>query len=204
MHDPMTVAYEIRSPRPRTDAWTTEDAARTGTHWKAGGAFWVLAGRGFYFPALVTIWHRDPSGYDHTTCRTKHWRLHIHHWRIQVRPLQELRRRLLTRCSWCHGRHTKTDQVNISHQWDRPRGHWWQGENGLFHKDCSLIKSAHSTCVCHRPALDQGTYGRCAHCGKHRAYGTTPDRVARSRTLAAIPAGHRHAPRPTTDAPEER
>jgi hypothetical protein len=198
MHDPMTVAFEIRTPWPKPAAWRTEMAARDGVRWRIGGAFWVLAGRGWYFPGLITVWHRDPAARDHVTCRAKRWRLHIHHWRIQVHPLQTLRRRLLTRCTWCHGRHTTTDPVNISHQWNRPRGHWWQGEHGLFHQDCSLIQSAHSTCVCRTPRLDEGTYGRCAHCTKHRAYGTTPERLARARILAAIPAGHRELPKDQT------
>jgi hypothetical protein len=206
MHDPLTVAFEIRSPWPKPAVYLAEQAARTGTRWRIGGTFWVLAGRGLYFPSLITIWHREPGGRDGLTMcskrvqrrdgkwrRTRGWRWHIHHWRIQIPPLQALRRRLLTRCGWCHGRHTKTDPVNISHQWNRPRGHWWQGETGLFHEDCSLIKSAHSTCICPKPLLDEGTYGRCTRCTKFRAYGTTPQRLARARDLAAVPAGHRSA-----------
>ncbi|MEU9661890.1 hypothetical protein [Streptomyces chartreusis] len=191
MHDPMTVAFDIRSSWPKPAVWYTERAAQTGVRWEAGGPFWVLAGRGLYFPSLITVWHRDPSGYDDTTCRRARWQWHVHHWRIQVRPLQALRCRLLTHCSWCRGRHRKGDAVNVSHQWDRPRGPWWRGETGLFHRDCSAIQSAHSTCVCHDALLDQVTYGRCARCTKHRAYGTTPQRLTRARELAAIPAGQR-------------
>lgn len=191
MHDPMTVAFEIRSPWPKAAVFETEQAARKGIRWQFDSPFWVVAGRGLYFPSLITVWHHDPSDYDDTTCRGKRRRWHIHHWRIRIRPLQTLRRRLLTRCAWCRGRDTKTDPVNLSHQWDRPRGHWWQGEQGLFHRDCSGIKTAHATCICHDPVLDQGTYGRCARCNKQRSYGTTPQRLARARELAAIPAGHR-------------
>ncbi|WP_406157705.1 hypothetical protein [Streptomyces canus] len=204
MHDPMTVAFEIRSPWPKPAAWMTEQAARTGARWKFGGAFWVLAGHGLYFPSLITFWHREPGSRDSlTVCakrvqqgdgtwrRTRGWRWHIHHWRIQIPPLQLLRRHLLTRCAWCGGRSVKGDQVNISHQWNRARGHWWQGERGLFHMDCSAIQSAHSTCLCETPLLDEVTYGRCSRCTKHRAYGTTPQRLARVRVLAAIPEGCR-------------
>jgi hypothetical protein len=204
MHDPMTVAFEIRSPWPKPAVWMTEQAAKTGVRWRAGGAFWVLAGRGLYFPSLVTVWHREPGSRDSlTVCgqhvqrsdgtwrRTRGWRLHVHHWRIQIRPLQALRRRLLTRCTWCGGRSVKGDQVNVSHQWNRSRGHWWRGERGLFHMDCSAIQSAHSTCLCDKPLLDEVTYGRCSRCTKRRAYGTTPERLARVRVLAAIPEGRR-------------
>ncbi|MET7475102.1 hypothetical protein ABZT17_12175 [Streptomyces sp. NPDC005648] len=207
MHDPMTVAFEIRSPWPKPAVFMTEQAARTGTRWKAGGAFWVLAGRGLYFPSLITVWHREPGNRDAlTVCgrrvqrsggtwhRTRGWRLHVHHWRIQIPPLQALRRRLLTRCTWCGGSSLNSDQVNVSHQWNRARGHWWQGERGLFHMDCSAIQSAHSTCLCDKPLLDEVTYGRCSRCTKHRSYGTTPQRLDRARTLAAIPVGRRELP----------
>lgn len=204
MHDPLTVAFEVRRPWPKTDPWT-EHAARTGIRWKIGGAFWTIAGRGLYFPALITVWHREPGNRDGlTVCGRKRqrrngtwthrrtWRFHVHHWRIQVPPLQALRRRLLTRCSWCHGRHLKGDAVNFSHSWNRPRGHWWQGETGLFHQDCSAIENAHSTCVCARPVLDHDTYGKCARCDRFRPFGFTDANLARARELAAIPTGARH------------
>lgn len=196
MHDPLTVAFEIRRPWPKTDTYRTEQAARTGERWKSGGACWVFAGRGLYWPCMITIWHRDPSGHDDTTCRRKQWRLHIHHWKVQVVPLQQLRRRLLTRCAWCGGRSVKGDPVNHSHQWDRPRGRWWQGEPGLFHSDCSAIKSAHATCTCEDPILEHDDYGRCARCNRSRSFGVSADSVERARTLAAIPHGRRRAADP--------
>lgn len=191
MHDPLTVAFEIRSPWPKTIEWKTKQAARTGTRWKISGAFWVLAGRGLYFPSLITIWHRDPSGYDDTTCRRKRWRLHVHHWRLQVHPLQQLRRSLLTRCAWCGGRSVKGDPVCVSHSWDGPRGRWWQGEPALFHADCSAIKQAHAACICEQPVLEHGDYGNCARCGLFRPFGFTDANLARARQLSAIPHGER-------------
>lgn len=191
MHDPLTVAFEIRRPWPEIVDWRTEQAARTGTRWRIGSPFWVLAGRGLYWPSLITVWHRDPSGYDDTTCRGTRWRWHTHHWRFQVRPLQDLRRWLLTRCAWCGGRSVKGDPVNHSHSWDGPRGRWWQGEPGLFHADCSSIKRAHSACVCAVPVLDGGNYGRCAVCDRYRPFGFTADNLARARDLQTIPHGGR-------------
>lgn len=191
MHDPLTVAFDIRRPWPRTDTWRTEHAARSGRRWQIGGPFWVVAGRGLYWPSLITVWHRDPSGYDDTTCRGKRWRLHVHHWAIQVRPLQQLRRRVLTRCAWCGGRDRKGDAVNVSRDWDGPRTRWWQGESGLFHRECSSIKTAHSTCVCENPVLDHDSYGQCARCGRHRSFGATAEWIDRARALAAVPRGGR-------------
>lgn len=191
MHDPLTVAFEIRRPWPKPDNWKTENSARTGVRWQFNGAFWVVAGHGLYWPCLITVWHRDPSGYDDTTCRGMRWQWHVHHWKIQIPPLQQLRRRLLTRCTWCGGRSAKGDAVNVSHQWDGPRGRWWQGEPGLFHRDCSAIKSAHATCVCEWPVLEHDTYGKCARCGRSRSFGTTDEHLPRLRELAAIPHGRR-------------
>lgn len=194
MHDPLTVAFEIRRPWPRIEPYRTRRSAETGIRWRLGKPYPVFAGRGLSWPRLITIWHHDPSDYDTTTCPySGHWRLHVHHWRIQVPPLQQLRRRLLTRCAWCNGRSAKGDQVNFSNQWDGPRGRWWQGEPGLFHGDCSAIKSAHSTCVCEQPVLEYDDYGRCARCNKGRSFGMSAEHLARKRELAAIPSGSRTA-----------
>lgn len=180
MHDPLCVAFTI--PRP----WPNRSR---------------LTGRR-YWPELVTVWHREPGGndsgtvcrhYDRATGRVLNgWRWHVWHWRVQLHPLQALRRRLLTRCTWCDGRSRKGDPVNHSHSWDGPRGRWWRGEPGLYHSDCSAYVSAHATCTCETPVLDGGSYGRCAVCGKYRAFGMTPGRVGIARILAAVPPGQRN------------
>lgn len=234
MHDPLTVAFEIRRPWPERSplpaagyasvCWRVRLHHDCGTScagdpphrdgafpwWRPSSysAFWRLNGRDYYFPSLITVWHREPGGRDGlTVCskrvqrrdgtwrRTRGWRCHIHHYKIQFRAYQQLRRRLLTRCAWCGGRSIKGDQVNFSHQWGGRRGRWWQGERGLYHHDCSSIKTAHATCVCTRPVLDRDIYGRCARCGQSRSFGMTDKNLARARELSAIPHGHRHAPK---------
>lgn len=179
MHDPLTVAFEIRRPWPRRYKARTVDGRE-------------LPAR-HYWPALITVWHREPGGLDSgEVCRPfGSWRFHVHHWRIQVHALQALRRRLLTRCAWCGGRSVKGDAVNVSHQWDGPRGRWWQGEPGLYHGDCSAIHRAHATCVCEWPVLEYDRYGRCARCSRSRAFGMTEENLERARQLSAIPAGAR-------------
>jgi hypothetical protein len=180
MHDPLVVAFEIRRP------WPQRRNPALGYR---------------YFPAMVVIWHREPHGHDSgEVCERSTRRLHVHHWRIQVPPLQALRRRLLTRCAWCGGRSVKGDCVNLSHQWDGPRGHWWQGEPGLFHHDCSPVERAHSLCFCPDPLLSQDGYGQCQMCGGFRAWRQEPDEA--DRLLAALPEGGRITPdlRPAVEA----
>ncbi len=184
MHDSMTVAFEIPRPWPRRD---------TSSRW--------------YWPPLVTVWHCEPGDHDPgDVCRHYRrydvggrahvelvggWRWHVHHWYVQVPPLQGLRRRLFTRCAWCGGRHSAADPVNVALSWDRPRTRWWRGEAELHHMDCSEIRAAHACCVCDDPVLEQESYGQCAGCVKRRAFGMTPARLARVRELAVIPLGGR-------------
>jgi hypothetical protein len=237
MHDTLVVAHEIIRPWParsglaatgsRGDGvrWrmrlnhqhTTVCLAEDGPHragpfpwWKPGSysRFWRLAGRDFYWPPLVTIWHREPRGHDsgevcpHTRRvfnEAKHewrwvpasgWRWHVWHWRIQVHPYQRWRRRLLTRCAWCGGRDRRNDPVNISHSFDGERSRWWRGECGLYHRDCSSVEQAHRTCRCGAPLLEPGqNHGRCLVCGLVRPYGFTPGEA--DQLLAALRPGSR-------------
>lgn len=185
MHDPLVVAFEIRRPWPKRVNWHKQ-------RW--------------YWPSVITVWHREPGGRDSgEVCkhydriqdadgkwRTKFrhaWRFHIHHWKIQIGPLQKLRRWLLTRCAWCGGKHRKGDPVHFSHQWDSKRGPWWRGETGLFHEDCSSVEAAHRACLCGDPLTSQDGYGSCLLCGKFRAFNAK--HLDRQRILASIPTGQR-------------
>jgi hypothetical protein len=184
MHDPLVVAFEIKRP------WPTRRDSRG---WR-------------YWPPVVTVWHREPGGHDSGEVCKHHrrwqdideqwhtrtlngWRFHVHHWHLQVQPLQQLRRALLTRCAWCGGRSRKGDCVNFSHQWDGPRGRWWRGEPGLFHEDCSSVSRSHGLCFCAVPVLSQGDYGQCQVCGRSRAWRKVPDEA--DRLLASLPKGSR-------------
>lgn len=198
MHDPSVVAFTI--PRP----WPKRQARPFGkTRWRFHGKFWNIAGRGIYWPSIITVWHVEPGGRDSgTVCKRRSWKRHVHHWRIQIHPLQHFRRWALTRCEWCGGRSRKGDMVNHSHQWDRARGHWWRGERGLFHGDCSSIESAHRTCVCSAGPWGSGAlggypYGRCANCGLFREWRSDERRdphYPKDQTtllLRSIPKGQR-------------
>jgi hypothetical protein len=190
MHDPEVVAFTLLRP------WPQRQSRPFGkSRWRFHGHFWNIAGIGLYWPSLITVWHVEPGGRDsgevckhHRRWRDENdewqsvpirsWRWHVHHWRIQVHPLQHLRRWALTRCEWCHGRSRKGDVANFSHQWDPDKGRWWRGERGLYHKDCSDIATAHRVCLCGVGPWEHGTggqpYGLCASCGKYRGWRKEP------------------------------
>ena len=57
----------------------------------------------------------------------KHPRWHFWHWRLQVHPLQNLKRWLFTRCAGCGQRLG----------WHSPAfAGWSQGERGTYHRQC--------------------------------------------------------------------
>jgi hypothetical protein len=173
--------------------------------WADWSCFWRFGNREAYWPSLITVWHVEPGGTDSfTVCkRSTRWQWHVHHWRVQFHPIQHFRRWALTRCEWCGGRSRKGDAVNVSKQWDRDGGHWWRGERGLFHGDCSAISTAHNVCVCgsgpYEYSLGGYAYGRCATCGLRRGWKSDADRhpahpgEQANLLLRSIPAGHRDA-----------
>lgn len=196
MHDPEVVAFSIRRPYPEKPRRVRETAPQW--RWQMHrrpiyvSPFVTLAGREFYFPDLVTVWHREPHSEDalQGECRGTRWKWHVHHWKLQWTFLQSWRRRLLTRCEWCGGRSTKRDVVNFSHQWDGPKQPLWRGERGLFHRDCSTVERAHSSCVCKEPLFDMNRdYGLCLLCGNSRGWRQKPNDA--TRMLQTIPVGGR-------------
>lgn len=111
--------------------------------------FWRLAGRDFYWPPVITVWHVEPGGRDAlSVCRNRYqdktgkwhlttsWKWHFWHYRVQVPPIQHLRRWLFTRCEYCGGKSRKGHAVNVSSSWYNKRTRWWQGEVGLHHGGC--------------------------------------------------------------------
>lgn len=199
MHDPMTVAFTIRRPWPTIRKQIKPRPFNIGFK-----CFWYIGNHEWYWPALITVWHVDPSGYDsNEDCPySGNWQWHVHHWKLQVHPLQHFRRWALTRCEWCGGRSRKGDMVNHSKQWDPERSPWWKGERGLFHEDCSGISSAHQACTCEPgkggpwdSELSGYAYGTCASCGNFRGWQSRDrrdnPRDAAYRILQSIPQGAR-------------
>lgn len=213
MHDSQTIAFEIRNPFPKRDeSYDTNPAASGGRlcgRWAWRPPMFRVAGRGWYFADFITVWHREPGGHEAgTACKStrrkmlpngRHryvvrlaWRLHVHHWRVQLHPLQKFRRWAFTRCEWCGGRSRKGDPINVSNGTYSAKTAWWRGEEGLHHHDCSAVAGAHGLCLCADPLFDHGTYGQCFACGKRRAYGREIDDG--HRALATLPVGSRISP----------
>lgn len=213
MHDSLSIAFEIRNLWPKRDeSYDTDPAATHGRlagRWAWRLPYFRVAGYGWYFSCVVTVWHREPGGHDvgeickHSTRvqgadgkwrhkRRHAWRFHVNHWRLQIDSWQRLRRRLLTRCEWCGGRSRKGDPINVSNGAYREKTAWWRGEEGLCHGDCSAVAGAHGLCLCADPWLDHGTYGLCTTCDKRRSYGMEIDDG--HRVLAALPVGSRITP----------
>ena len=201
MHDPLTVAFEVCRPWPRRSQCTLKSAPR----WSFRGRFWQLAGRRYYWPSLITVWHVEPGGHDSgdvckhyrrdqqadgkwKTTMLRGWRFHAHHWRVQVIPLLALRRWALTRCAWCGGRSTETNRLDTGGSWHPPKTRWWQGEADLFHGDCHGAKTARNGCSCEHP-ITTDRYGECARCGL-RTYNRTDLQRAADRILVEmVPKG---------------
>lgn len=66
----------------------------------------------------------------------KHPRWHVHHWQLQIHPLQHLRRWLFSRCERC-GQRFPWGYAPVSRNY--VHRHWWQGESGLYHHDCENL-----------------------------------------------------------------
>jgi len=88
-----------------------------------------------WFKTLKRAWleHRQ----QHTFWRVAP-RWHIWHWRIQIHPLESLRRRLLTRCESCGKRLGTSPAIAVG--WDSPPRRWFElfrGQRGLMHEECA-------------------------------------------------------------------
>lgn len=71
--------------------------------------------------------------------RRKWWRhpkWHIHHWKLQIHPLQKLRRFLFSRCDVCGGRF-KWGEIVYSQAPKRR----WQGERTVRHDHCTAVET---------------------------------------------------------------
>jgi hypothetical protein len=125
-------------------------------------AFFRAFGYEWHIPSLITIWHVDPDHQgDDDSCRRNvrrrqlearkderwladqilWWRFkrmhlwHVHHWKIQVRPVQTFRRWLFTRCAQC-GNRLPYGYSPVSVHWDSMPHKWYESEVGVYHHEC--------------------------------------------------------------------
>lgn len=132
--------------------------------WRPKGYAPVVAGRCYGWRYFITVWHVEPGGRDSgTVCRhyerwqddrdqwhskrKRGWLFHVHHWHVQVSPLQAWRARLFDRCALCG----RKGRPNLSHQWDTPGIGWrkWRSRQGLYHHECSSLVSLRQAAVEH-------------------------------------------------------
>jgi len=189
MHDPMTVAFEIRRPWPERRIW---------------------ANKKWYWPNWITIWHVDPEtdGSDDScdwfgarlTKQNGWWpgivdelkmlspeaqeavkfvwwqwrdklgrpwwrhpKWHVHHWIIQIHPLQQAKRWLFSRCTVCGKRFSWHESSGCVVSCD------WGGSGPAFFKNAENIM--HFACASGaRPAVDNNVNG--GHIGEATDSGT--------------------------------
>lgn len=130
MHDPDVLAFTIPRPWPRL-----------AKHHRTGR-------RRLAWPGLIDVWHVEPGGKDAlTVCgrnpdrsHNDRWKAHFWHWRIQVWPLQKLKRSLFERCTEC-GRRYSWGYAPVSNGWDEPAGKWFRVQRRSFHFECFELVS---------------------------------------------------------------
>ena len=158
MHDPMTVAFEIRRPWPQRSR--SSDAKPGAPRWQARfqhwtwrhplrgwRAFWTIAGRGYWWPSVLTVWHVEPRGHDSgEVCKhwrdgkvDNRWRWHVRHWHIQIPLRDKIHRFVFERCIEC-GTRFPWGYAPISHQWsDGPTRREWRIVKRAYHHPCSSL-----------------------------------------------------------------
>jgi hypothetical protein len=71
----------------------------------------------------------------------QHPRWHLHHWKVQVHPIQAFKRWAWSRCCKCGGRFPWGASV-VSNSWHSKGPQWFQGETDIYHADCSRPESS--------------------------------------------------------------
>lgn len=66
----------------------------------------------------------------------KHPRWHIHHWKLQVHPLESLKRWMFTKCCKC-GRRFCYGETGCTSNWESKGPRWFVGEKNLMCSTCS-------------------------------------------------------------------
>lgn len=126
MHDPMTVAFELKIPIRRYQM-------------KPGGThFW-------HHVYVATVWHVDPEVRgDDDSCRWfmdgrpwwQHPRYHLRHLKVQIHVVQSLKRWLFSTCTSC-GKGFTWGYAPISYSWGGKGPQWFESEKNVYHHECT-------------------------------------------------------------------
>lgn len=65
----------------------------------------------------------------------QHPRWHIHHWKIVVAPILNLKRMMFTKCCKCGGKF-KYGESPVTSNWHSEGPKWFKSEVGMYHSDC--------------------------------------------------------------------
>lgn len=80
----------------------------------------------------------------------QHARWHVHHWKLQIHPLENFKRWAFSRCCKC-GKGFKWGQSVCTNSWNGTGPLWFRSEKDIYHDDCnaphrSPVASSESTC----------------------------------------------------------
>lgn len=157
MHDPMTVAHEIKIfGRCFITIWHVDPEA-DGTDDSCGWAFAHLNDRECEYAKYLIRdeydnlrnWFSDIPEYDaiarisrifrlHKTLTRRWWqhpRWHFWHWKFQIHPIQYFKRWAFSRCHYCGGRFAWCESP-ISLGWHSGGPRWFRSEVKILHQDC--------------------------------------------------------------------
>nr|AMP54236.1 hypothetical protein [uncultured bacterium]AMP54320.1 hypothetical protein [uncultured bacterium]AMP54354.1 hypothetical protein [uncultured bacterium]AMP54432.1 hypothetical protein [uncultured bacterium] len=160
MYKSHTLAFSIRRPWPKREpAFERSEQPR----WKLRGTFWTIAGRQWYWPSLIEIYHVEPHDFDtRTPCMSRRWRLHFWHWRFQIIPVQSMKQFLFERCIEC-GKGYSWGYATFSHEWHEQKSRWFRVTRRAYHYECSLLVTLR-----HQSRLDEEII-RHLHNGTHES-----------------------------------
>jgi len=160
MHDPMTVAHEIRifghhlitiwHVDPETDG--TDDSCRWAwprlTKKETGYANYLIDCEYDNLRDWFNCSNDEAKSHIRQVFRlhkslTRPWwkrprypRWHIWHWRLQVHPVQKLKRWMFSRCEQC-GKRFKLGEAVVSFKWYSEGPRWFRSETDVYHESCS-------------------------------------------------------------------
>jgi len=155
MHDPMTLAFDVRLGKVRLlEIWHV-DPETDGSDDSCGWTYPHLTeDEGNYAHSLiydkfdnVKNWFASSDDAEWQMRRLfriykarmrswwKHPRWHIHHWEIKVVPVFKFKRWLFTRCAHCGGLFS-WGYAPVTTRWNSPGPRWFKSEEAMYHHEC--------------------------------------------------------------------